>query len=165
MLTILFSKFLMLFITNLHPFHVTVSEIYHNQKNHSLEITMKLFVDDFEKAINSNHDQELNLYEDYNEKTARQFIASYIKGHFVITLNKKSISLNYLGSEIENDAIWCYLEAKEIGTIDDFQITSKILLDIYDDQMNLVHFEEKDKIKSFQLYADNETGHFDTSNW
>jgi len=165
MLTVLFSKVLVLFITNLHPFHVTVSEIYHNQKNHSLEITMKLFVDDFEKAINSIHNPGINLYKDYNEKMAKQFIASYINDHFVVTINNKVIKLNYLGSEIENDAIWCYLESNDIDTVENIQITSKILLDIYDDQMNLVHFEEKDKIKSFQLYADNETGRFETANW
>lgn len=39
----------------LHPFHVSTTEINHNAKDKSLEITCRIFTDDFEAILGKNY--------------------------------------------------------------------------------------------------------------
>ena len=41
--------------TRLHPFHVSVVEINHNATDKTLEISCKIFTDDFEKVLAQNY--------------------------------------------------------------------------------------------------------------
>ncbi|WP_207428002.1 DUF6702 family protein [Pedobacter sp. SYSU D00535] len=45
----------------IHPFFVSVTEIRHNEKTKSLEISSKLFFDDFEHALGANYKQKLDI--------------------------------------------------------------------------------------------------------
>ena len=44
-----------------HPFHVSVVEINHNATDKTLEITCKIFTDDFEKVLVQNYKTKVDL--------------------------------------------------------------------------------------------------------
>jgi hypothetical protein len=44
-----------------HPLHVSVTEINHNAADKTLEISCKLFTDDFEKVLSQNYKTKVDL--------------------------------------------------------------------------------------------------------
>jgi hypothetical protein len=66
----------------------------------------------------------------------------------------------YIGNEIEDDAMWCYMEYEGIKKYKTLKITSKILLEKFDDQANIIHFTYGDFEKSIKLDKLKSTGSF-----
>ena len=48
-------------LPKLHPFHVSVVEINHNATDKTLEISCKIFTDDFEKVLAQNYKTKVDL--------------------------------------------------------------------------------------------------------
>jgi len=148
-------------ISKVHPFHVGVCEIFHNSDTQSLEISMKFFIDDFEVALQQNG------YSDYilNDSSDAEFINQYLKNRFIITVNKQKLSLKMVGFEIQEDAVLCYLEVKNIKEISQVEILNSVMMELFEDQINLTHFQYKGNMKSIQATKDQPTGTIDTSTW
>jgi hypothetical protein len=142
---------------------VAVSEINFNTKNHSLEMTHKIFVNDLEKQIEKTARQqgkpvELHLNSVKENPAAARYFQAYIEKHFVIQVNGKSLKMNYIGSEYETDAIWIYTEIKEVKNIKTLEIQNTILLDFYEDQTNFVHIKAGNVRQSLKFQPGESTG-------
>ncbi|UII22601.1 DUF6702 family protein [Fulvivirga ligni] len=135
-----------------HPMHVSVCEINFNQKDHSLEFTHHIFIDDLEKSFRQSFNKP---YLDINNpdvgKTTDELVAAYMKKHFKVTVNGKSALPKYLGHEVENDAIYTYMELDGVKTLSSIRIFNDVLTEVYDDQVNLVHVEIGEDISSMKL--------------
>jgi hypothetical protein len=150
-MTLSIIGFLFIFNTAiLHPFHVSVCEIYHNWKTRALEITLKIFIDDFELSIQNRGHSDFLISGINPEKVDKSPISSYLKDHFIIKLNNRSLLLDFLGFELQDDAILCYLEAKKIKNIGEIEIQNSILTEVFNDQVNLTHFQVKGEMKSIK---------------
>lgn len=118
-----------------HPVHVSVCNI--EIKGDTLTLAMKFFQDDFQLAIEHNFGKVIDLGK-ADHSPARGMIENYLTTMFTISLNKKdTLRLNYLKSEINEDAIWFYYNC-EVRQLKKLIIHNALLLDIYDDQTNLV---------------------------
>ena len=144
----------------LHPFHVSVCEIEYNFKKNTLEITHKFFLDDIETALNNRYNKSLDLLGEPDQQQIDELMKAYLNDNFRLTGNGELITLNYLGSEIEEDAIHCYLEAFNISNISTLQVMNSSLLETFDDQQNMVHFYYSEDTKSLLLYGEEMTGYF-----
>ena len=155
-MTLTITGFLIIFeAAILHPFHVSVCEIYHNDKTNALEITLKIFIDDLELSIqNRGHDNFMISGSDPGI-VDRAPINSYLKDHFNLKLNNKIVSLEFLGFELQDDAILCYLEAKKINKAGEFELKNSILTEVFEDQINLTHFQIKGEMKSIKTTTEN----------
>ena len=70
----------------LHPVHVSVTEIEYSEKNKSLQITSRIFIDDLELSIQKKLNQEsLDLLEPKNGLTTNQLVSAYLNEHFKLT--------------------------------------------------------------------------------
>lgn len=155
-----------IFITSIiHPFHVSVCEIYHNENTSSLEISMKIFMDDFELSIQQNGVPGFKLIDEDPEKVEKTHIDSYLKNHFNLKINGHFADLNFLGFEFDDNAILCYMESKKVKKINSIEINNSMLTEVYDDQINLTHFQYKDEMKSLKATKENTIGIINTSNW
>ena len=134
-----------------HEFYISVTQIDHNPKNDSLEITIKMFTDDVENAIESFNDVKLRLGSKKEHETATQLIQDYVLENFELSQNDKDIELNFIGKEIELDVTWCYLEAKGIKSISTLTIENNLLLNVIESQTNIVHVKYKDENSSLML--------------
>ena len=95
----------------LHPLHVSVTEIEYSEKNKSLQIISRIFIDDLETSIRSKiKDENLDLLEPGTGRTTDQLVSSYLNDHLKIRLDGKPVKIKYLAHEIEDVAIICYLE-------------------------------------------------------
>ena len=149
----------------LHPFHVSICEISHNEQARSLEISMKIFIDDFELAIQKDGADDFQLLDVSGDLVDHKKIEDYLKKRFQIKVNNDKLALNFLGFEFDNDAILCYLEKTKVKKVDLIEIDNSIITEVYDDQINLTHFQYKGEMKSVKATVDNTIGKIDTSNW
>lgn len=141
---------LLLLLVLFHPYHVSVSEIRFNKEAHSLQITERIFLDDLEQALRvSTNNEEFVMMED--SAVTNQYLQKYFESHFEIAIDGVNITFQYLGSEMEDDVIWCYLEVPDVDTFNSIKLVNQILTETFDDQKNLVHFKIGDEKKSFIL--------------
>lgn len=145
----LLNVLLSIFISFLHPFHVSINEISYNGKEKSIEITKKIFTDNLELALkNSGYTLYINKNNDINIKNA---IHEYLKDKFHVSINGTRQQMEFIGYEIEEDAVWCYFQIQKIKAIKNATIFDATLLETYSDQVNLVHFTHNLKVESFKL--------------
>ncbi len=140
-------------VSDVHDFHLSKTEIYHNQKTQSLEITMHIFIDDLELAISQAQGTLLRLTSTEDDKQADTTIVNYLQSEFAVWINAKKMEFTYLGKEESEDliAFWIYLEATGVREIEEIQIKNSILTEIYQDQKNMVSIETPNYRKFFLL--------------
>ena len=127
--------------SNLHPYHVSATEIEYNPKATSLEMSIKIFIDDFEAILKKKYSQKIDLHQAEMRASMDKLIADYIDKHlFVISKNKKYNTKLY-GWETDQEAIVIYATAAAPAfDKSNIEVINTVLFDLFDDQMNIVHF-------------------------
>lgn len=150
-----FISFLLCFV---HPLHISVTEIEYDDKENELEIVIRIFADDLETAIRADRNTpSLDLLNPVGISTDN-LVEGYVMNRVKVSLDGSVQKIKYLGSEMENEAMLCYVQVsgvkKNWRTI---AVTNQILLETFDDQSNLVHVTVGDNVKSLRLMKDNST--------
>lgn len=143
-------------LLSFHPFHVSVMSIHHAADENSLQITLKIFADDLEEALNDEQfrtpDQGfVDVLNPKDPQSLDRYVQEYIKKHLTIKVNGKEVQAAYLGKETEDLAMWCYFEIKDVEKVESIQVMSSILTEMFDDQINIVHVNYGGVIKSMKL--------------
>ncbi len=147
-----------------HPMHVSVTEIEYSDKDKSLQIISRIFIDDLELSIKNRLKAEsLDLLKPKNGQTTDVLVSSYLKDHIRIRLDGKLATLHYIAHEVEDVALICYLEIEGVKKIKKIEITNRVIQETHEDQSNLVHVTYKGPVKSLRLTRDKPTGTLDVS--
>lgn len=148
-----------LFLEATHPLHVSVTEIEYIKKERTCEIMMRIFVDDLETAVRTHKKMEyLDLLHPSSGLTTQELIGSYLKESFTISLDGQKQSIQYLGQELEGEAVICYLMVSNVKEWKSIEVSNSVLNNIFDDQSNLVHVIIGDDVKSMRLVKDKSIG-------
>jgi hypothetical protein len=141
-----------------HPLFVSVTEMNYNAADKDLEISCKIFTDDFEKTLANVYHTKVDLSAPANKKENDKLVNEYIKTHLQLKLDNKAVTLNFVGFEKENDALWSYFEVDNATTAPKkIDVLNSILYESYDKQMNLMHVTVAGKRQSNRLnYPDKE---------
>lgn len=140
-----------------HPFHVSVVEINHNATDKTLEISCKIFTDDFEKVLAQNYKTKTDLINPPNKAAMDTLVKRYLFSHFSIKANGKPCQLTYVGFENDKEAAYGYIEVDNIASVSKVDISSNIMYDMFNDQMNIFHVIVNGNRKSNKLnYPDKE---------
>lgn len=139
-----------------HPFYISLCQINYNEPDQLLEFAFKIFAEDLEFSFRNKGMEPLFLGEEIENTKSDSLIVSYINSKVVVKLNDKNAQFNYVGKEIEDDAVWCYLEIKNVEKMESLAITNQILLDTFNDQTNIVQFTMQRKTTNF-LFNKNKT--------
>lgn len=151
---LLYTVFLSYFAV-LHPFHVSVTDIVHNESSQSLEVSQRIFIDDLEEALLKFHKLDfLDTYAPQNPQQLDSLIDSYLKEKVFFRVDGTDYNFIFLGSEVEGDARWCYYEIAGVANVKEAEITNMALMEVFDDQQNIVHFKVNQKLKSYKLDKD-----------
>ena len=144
-------------VRGLHPFHVSVVEVEHNATDKTLEISCKIFTDDFETILAKNYKTKVDLINPANKAAMDSLVKKYILSHLSIKANGKPVVLNYIGYENEKEAAYGYVEVESISSVSKLEITNSILFDKFDDQVNIMHIKAGGDRQSTRLnYPDKE---------
>ncbi|MDN3587316.1 hypothetical protein QWY86_11595 [Pedobacter aquatilis] len=138
-----------------HPLHVSTTEVSFNQKDKTLEVSCRIFSDDFESILAKTYKQKTDLVNPALKNQMDALVKKYLQNHLVIKANGKPVSINYIGFEIDHEATIIYLEVEKISTVKTLEVNSSILYDLFDDQMSIVHLVKGATRKSGKiLYPD-----------
>lgn len=141
-----------------HPFYISLTEIRYNPKEKSLEISQKIFRDDLENAFTEQYKAKVNFLTPGNKADLEKKIKKYILENNEIYINGQKIELNYLGYEIEEEAVWFYLEALKIPIPKTADIRNSILHKNFDTQQNVINFYLSKNPKSLILLNGKDRG-------
>ncbi len=140
-----------------HPFHVSVVEIEHNAADKSLEISCKIFTDDFENALAKRYKTKVDLINPPNKAAMDTLIKKYILSHLSIRANGKPVVFSYMGFENEKEAVYGYIEVESVSTVSKLEITNTLMYEEFTDQVNIMHVKVAGNRKSTKLdYPDKE---------
>lgn len=134
-----------------HPLHMGVVEIEFNEAEKSLEITCKLFTDDFEHILEKTYDTNIDLINPSNREEVQKWVNAYVKKHLLLKVDGKAINIECIGFEKDFEATYSYFQALNIDNANSFEIQSSLMYDLFDDQSNILHVIVKGKRKSMKL--------------
>lgn len=150
---------LLLTLWLLHPIHVSVTEIEYNEKNKSLEIVSRIFIDDLELSIRgTKKDDLLDLLRPATGTTTDQLVSDYLREHLRVKVDGKPAPINYVAHEIDDLAMVCYLEVEGVRKLKSIEVTNSVIQETHADQSNLVHVTYHGPVKSMRLTRDKPTG-------
>ncbi len=135
----------------LHPFHVSVIEINHNAADKTLEISCKIFTDDFEKTLAKNYNSKVDLINPPDKNAMDTLVKKYLYSHLSIKANGKPVTLNYIGFENDKEAAYGYIEVSNVPSVSKIDIGTNIMYDMFDDQVNIMHVIVNGERKSTKL--------------
>lgn len=135
----------------LHPFFVGVTEIQHNAKDKTLEISVKVFAEDFEKTLTQVNKIPVDLVNPKDQVKANKLVATYLQQHLVMKVNGKPVQLEFVGYEKEREAVWCFVQVINIPVVSKIDITNSLLYDAFEQQINLIHVTVNGERKSTKL--------------
>ncbi|MFC2089902.1 DUF6702 family protein [Bacteroidota bacterium] len=141
-----------------HKFYVSLTEVHIRKDKGSIEISMRIFPDDLDRALKTIHGVNPQIATELEHKNADEWVSEYIKAHFDIEINEQPIAIAYLGKEQESDAIWCYLEAELPAVFSEITVKSSFLIDEFKDQKNIVQVYYGEFNKGLLLDAYNTEG-------
>jgi hypothetical protein len=134
-----------------HKFYVSVTEIEYNVKAQSLQIISRVFINDFEKLLQSRYDESIHLKKNGDPEKVSGHIKKYLGQKMEVQLDGKPYKLNYIGKEYENDMLLFYLEIADVPEFKKIGVKNAVLFDMFSEQKNLVHVEYMGETKSLIL--------------
>lgn len=134
-----------------HPIYVSVAEIDYNAKEKSLEVSCKLFTDDFERALRLDYKTHVDLINPTDRAAMDKLVMDYVLKHFTIYVDGKPVALKYLGYERIEEGIFSYYEADSIPAPKTVGIFNTLLYTYHEQQMGLFHVTVNGTRKSTKL--------------
>ena len=122
-----------------HPFYVSVTEIKHNAADKILEVSCKLFTNDFETALEQTTKTRIDLSNPPDKAVVDKAIADYLTAHLQLKIDGKPVSLQFVGSEHEQEATWAYLQVNNIASVKRVDIVNRILYESFPSEINIMH--------------------------
>ncbi len=81
-----------------HPLYISVTEIDHNSKDKILEISCKIFTNDFEAVLEKMAGAKVDLSSGKDTATTDKWIAAYVERHLHLKVDGKVVELHFVGN-------------------------------------------------------------------
>jgi hypothetical protein len=143
--------FFPVWMSAVHPFYLSVTEIRHNASHKSLEISCRIFADDLESTLKKQSHTTFDIIKPQNRVMVDSLISRYIQQHLQIKIDGKTLAPRYLGYKIEEDAVWCFLESTGVPVVKKIDLTDNILYEAHESQSHMIHVIVNDKRQSTKL--------------
>jgi hypothetical protein len=156
-LTLLIAISLLSFVTA-HKTYVSVTNVEHSKTDKALQITTRIFIDDFQRALEERYDLKEELTAEKATQEVEQMMKKYVTKKLKIWINGEQKTFNFIGKKYEDDVTICYLEIGGVESIESLEIENAILFEIEEDQQNLVHVKINYQRKSLLLIKENDKG-------
>jgi hypothetical protein len=144
-----------------HAFHLSKTDMVYQPKEKTLQITMHVFIDDLEIALEKQGHKSLLIGTEKEKSGVNELIIKYLQQGFNLTINGKKADVSFVGKETTTDrqALWIYLEVKNLKNIKTLIVENKVLTEVHADQKNMVQIMvPSKKANSFVLEKSKATG-------
>jgi hypothetical protein len=149
-------------IENPHVFHISKTDMNYQPRDKALQITMHIFIDDLELALEKQGHKSLFVGTERERQEANTLIFNYLKNNLILKLNNKYVNCDWVGKETTPDkqALWVYLEVKNVKEIKQIFVENKVLTELYDDQKNIVQVNIPTKKQGYFLLDKRKTNDY-----
>ena len=134
-----------------HKYYVSSTKIEYKKEARSLQITMRIFIDDLQETINTTYRKNLELALPNEPKEIDSLINNYVSKKFEIRINDEQKKYSYLGKEYNQDEIYIYLEIENVEFIKAIEIKNSMLMELFPEQQNIVKLYINEAKKTFLL--------------
>lgn len=150
-----FTLFVFLFLSaglaNAHPYYVSVCQVEYNTENRALEISVKVFADDLILGLENAGYQNFLLGEKNENPLTGNYIKTYLDSKLKFDVDGVPVPFNFVGKEMEDGAVWLYLEATNVNNFEKLNVHCSLLTEVLDTQNNVIQVEKNQRIKSLLL--------------
>jgi len=102
-----------------------------------MEVTCKLFTDDFERVLFVNGIKNTSLANN-NDATAKSVVEDYITNHLKLKIDGAPVNMSFVGFESEADLTYCYFEFLPRQNFSNIFIENTLFFEAIPEQKNLV---------------------------
>ncbi len=144
---------------NIHKFYVSTTQIEYAEQEESLQIIVKIFIDDIEAVLRERYNKpEMELASKKETEEDAELIKQYILKKLHIQVNHKEMPLTYIGKEYDIDVLKAYIEINQVSSLQLLEIENKLLMEKFPKQQNIIHFKWGKNRNSLLLNIDNPKG-------
>lgn len=146
----------------LHDFHITHTTLYYNSDLESIEITIKVSIEDLERSLEINNSEKLSIGTEKEHSLVNEKIENYFLERLKIYTNNEKCNFNWIGKELHNNLhdIYLYFEIPNFhkyGKIQSIKLTNTIFLETEINQTNIVLVEYNNDNFNLTFTKDQET--------
>lgn len=124
--------------TKSHPFYLSLIELNQNTKEQTIEISIRIFADDFEANLAKLYPQQkVDLQNVSNKAINDKLIFDYINKKLQVSTNSQPKKLQYVGYEIQQESVWIYVETPQVSNIKTLLANCTIMFDYHEKQINI----------------------------
>ncbi len=141
--------------TPLHDIHISVCEVRYNAQSASFQVSLKIFIDDFERAMSKEGAPALHIGGTTEIKDADSYIGAYLNNHFSISLDGSRLIPTFVGKELSEDflAVWCYFEfPARLTGVKQCSMFNDVLFALYEDQRNIMDIRMNSSHKDYTIF-------------
>jgi hypothetical protein len=143
-----------------HPIFVSVTEINHNAVARTLEISCKIFTDDFEQSLRQQNKATIDLLNPGLKNQMNPLVNNYVQQHLKVSADNKKLVLQFLGFEQQEEGIISYYQVDNVAAVKKITVTDNILYDAKPQQMQIIHVMVHGERKSSRLNNPDEVADF-----
>lgn len=134
-----------------HPFFMSVIDINHNQKEATLEISVRVFSDDLEKTLQQFSKQKIDILNTTQKDLIEKQLQAYVSRHLKINVNGTPVNFHIIGYEQQMESTWCYFEIQKQQIVNRVDVDCSLLYDYESNQVNIIHVKSKGVQKTYKL--------------
>ena len=140
---------------SLHKFYVSSIRVEHNKQEQTVQITLRIFTDDLERAVNDSFKSDIVIDSEKDTEKIEELLHTYINNTFNVKINNELAALHYLGKEFYADMTYLYIEIEKVKDIGSIEIKDSMLMETFPDQKNIINLFINGVKKTFVLTVDN----------
>lgn len=144
-----------------HPFYLSVTDLKYKASEKTMQASVKVFVNDLETALKKINQKPIDLLHPKDTVQLNKVLATYLAKHLTFKLNSEIKLFDFIGFEIEQEAIWMYLEYNNCPSPKKVEIENSLLYDFIKEQSNILKLEVNGKNQSSKVSYPDKLLHFE----
>ncbi|MEQ8302313.1 MAG: hypothetical protein RIB47_02895 [Cyclobacteriaceae bacterium] len=121
-----------------HAIYLSMIEITHPEASDSGELSIKVFVDDFEDALKNEFNASVKFSESDSCTSQSALIAKYFQKRFAVRVNQSPIDAVLTKCEMMGDAIWLRFLFECPRQWNTVVVNANFLMELFPTQSNVV---------------------------
>ena len=134
-----------------HKYYMSLMQIDYVQEQQALQVTVRIFVDDLQTALNAVGTAAVEIATDREPLEIEKRYRAYLNEQLSFEVNNRKKKFVYLGKEYEENQVVFYLEIQEIDSLQSLRIKNTLLTHALREQKNIVKTKAYGKNKSVVL--------------
>ena len=148
----------MLTAAGYHRFYTAIFQINYVPQKKMVQITSRIFIDDFNDALKNQYHKTTFLGTDKETQDDINLMKKYLSEKLKLTVNGKFETMNYLSNEREDKVLICYFKINNITKLKSLEIENSILTEVHSEQQNIIQFSNNGTKSSLLLSGETTRG-------